>query len=113
MTTIATKQQNRSKRIRTVILDDQTQDIQDFVERNAGGDHLEQTLFTREQCFASLALGNVYGRTNITIDFARFLDDGSAHALDVLDRSVRKRDSNFHVKTTFLATTFLKISLNK
>src|SRR5207249_5293644 len=73
MKTIGTKQQNRSKRLRTVILDDLTQDIQDFVERNAGGDHLEETLFTREQCFASLALGNVYGGTNITIDFARLL----------------------------------------
>jgi hypothetical protein len=113
MTTIGTKQQNRSKRLRTVILDDQTQDIQDFVERNAGGDHLEETLFTREQCFASLALGNVYGGTNIAIDFARFLDDGSANPLDMLDRPVRKRDSKFHVKTAFLANGFLKISLNK
>src|SRR6266478_3452674 len=113
MTTIGTKQQNRSKRVRTVILDDYTQDIQDFVERSAGGDHLEEPLFTREQCVASLALGNVYGGTHITIDFARFLDDGSAHPLDVLDRSVCKRDSKFHVKTAFLANGFLEISLNK
>src|SRR5437867_10556859 len=69
MTTIGTKQQNRSKRVRTVILDDQTQDIQDFVERKAGGDHIEETLLTREQCVASLALGNVYGGNGRTFDF--------------------------------------------
>src|SRR6266404_2745292 len=113
MTTIGTKQQNRSKRLRTVILDDQTQNIQDFVERNAGGDHLEETLFTREQCFASLALGNVYGGTNITVDFAGSPENGSTHTLDMLNRSVRKRDSKFHVKAAFLPNGFLKISLNK
>src|SRR5436305_15049816 len=109
MTTIGTKQQNRSKRLRTVILDDQTQDIQDFVERNAGGDHLEETLFAREQCVASLALGNVYGGTNITIDVARFLDDGAANPSDTHDRDVRKRDSKSHVKTALLSTNFLKL----
>src|SRR6267378_6254355 len=112
MTTIGTKQQNRSKRLRTVILDDQTQDIQDFVERNAGGDHLEETLFTREQCFASLALGNVYGGTNITVDFARFPENGSAHTLDMLNRAVGNRESKFHVKTALLANCFLEILLN-
>src|SRR5438445_942391 len=112
MTTIRTKQQNRSKRLRTVILDDQTQDIQDFVERNAGGDHLEETLFTREQCFASLALGNVYCGTNITIDFAKLTDDGSAHALDVLDRAVGQCGSKLHVKTALLANRCIEILLD-
>src|SRR6266550_8917295 len=113
MTTIGTKQQNRSKRLRTVILDDQTQDIQDFVERNAGGDHLEETLFTREQCLASLALADVYGGTGITIDFARLLVDGSAHSVDMLNGSVRKRDSKFDVKIASLANCFVETSLNK
>src|SRR5256886_7710462 len=112
MTTIGTKQQNRSKRVRTVILDDYTQDIQDFVERNAGGDHLKETLFTREQCLASLALGNVYGGTDITIDFARFFDDGSSHPLDMLNRPVGKRDPKFHVKGAFFPNCCIEILLD-
>src|SRR5437870_13867394 len=97
MKTIGTKQQNGSKRAGTVLLDNQTQDIQNLLERDAGGDHLEKTLFAAEQRLSSLALGNVYRGSNITIDFARLAYDRSAHTLDMLYRSVRKRDSKFHV----------------
>ena len=113
MQTIGTKQQNRSKRAAAVLLDNQTQDVQDLLERNAGGDHLEKALFTGEQRFSSLALGDVYRGTGITMDFAGLPDDRSAHTLDVLNRSVRKRDSKFHVKTAFLANCFIETSLNK
>src|SRR5438105_12763599 len=113
MKTIGTKQQNGSKRAGTVLLDNQTQDIQDLVERDAGGDHFEKTLFTGEQRLSSLALADVYRGSNIMIDFARRPEGGSAQALDVLDRSVRKRDSKFQVKTASLAHCFSEISLNK
>src|SRR6267143_2682417 len=56
MKTIGAKQQNRSKRPATELFDNQTQDIEDLLERNAGGDHLEKALFTREQRLPSLAL---------------------------------------------------------
>src|SRR6266403_157070 len=113
MSAIRAKQQNRSERAATVIFDNHAQRIQNLFQGNAGGDHLEETLFTREQCFASLALGNVYGGTNITVDFAGSPENGSTHTLDMLDRSVRKRDSKFHVKAAFFPNGFLKISLNK
>jgi hypothetical protein len=58
MKTIGAKQQNRSKRVATVILDNETQDIEDLLEGNAGRDHLEKALFTYEQPLRSLALGN-------------------------------------------------------
>src|SRR5437867_12898390 len=96
MKTIGTEQQNRSKRAGTVLLDNHTQDIQDLLERNAGGDHLEKALFADEQCLPSLALSDVYRGTNITTDFARLIEDGSADNLNVLNRSSRKRESNFH-----------------
>src|SRR5947208_16450569 len=92
MTTIGTKQQNRSKRLRTVILDDQTQDIQGFVERNAGGDHLEETLFSSEQCSASLVPGDVYGGTDITAGLARYLAHGPDDPLHWLDRPAHTPD---------------------
>src|SRR2546423_1766359 len=113
MSAIRAKQQNRSERAATVIFDNHAQRIQNLFQGNAGGYHLEKTLFTREQCFASLALGNVYGGTNITVDFARFPENGSAHTLDMLNRAVGNRESKFHVKTALLANCFLKISLNK
>src|SRR6266850_828697 len=68
MKTIGTKQQDRSKRVAAVILDNQTQDIQDLLERNAGGDHLEKTLFTTKQRLSSLALADVYRGPGVTID---------------------------------------------
>src|ERR1700682_5678687 len=58
MKTIGAKQQHRSKRAATELFDNQTQDIEDLLERNAGGDHLEKALFTREQRLTSLALRN-------------------------------------------------------
>ena len=97
----------------TVLLDNQTQGIQDLLQRNAGGDHLEKTLFTDEQRLSSLALGDVYRGADIMIDFARLLDDGSAHSLDMLNRSVRKRDSKFQVESPFLANCFIETSFNK
>src|SRR6266404_1141580 len=113
MTTIETKQQNRSKRVRTVIFDNHAQRIQDLLERDASGDHFEKTLFPGEQRLAALALTNVYRSTNITFDFAGSPENGSTHTLDMLNRSVRKRDSKFHVKAAFFPNGFLKISLNK
>jgi hypothetical protein len=59
MKTIGTKQQNRGKRAAAVLFDDQTQRIQNVLERHAGSDHLENTLLTREQCFAPLTFGHV------------------------------------------------------
>ena len=113
MKTIGTKQQNRSKRAGTVLLDNQTHDVQDLAERNASGDHLEKMLFTGEQRLSSLALRDVYGGANITIDIARLPEDGSAHPLDMLDRSVRKRDSKFDVKSPFFLNCLIETSLNK
>ena len=113
MNAIGTKQQNRSERAGTVLFDNLTQNIQDVLERSTGGDHLEKTLFTGEQRLSSLALCDVYGGANITIDIARLPEDGSAHPLDMLDRSVRKRDSKFDVKSPFFLNCLIETSLNK
>src|SRR5882762_2778535 len=113
MKTIRTKQQNRSKRTGTVLLDNQTQDIQDLLERNARGDHLEKTLFTSKQRLSSLALADVYRGPGITIDFARLPKNNSAHTMDMLNRSVRKRDSKFDVESPFLLNCLIETSLNK
>ena len=113
MNAIGTKQQNRSERAGTVLFDNLTQNIQDVLERSTGGDHLEKTLFTSEQGLSPLALADVYRGTGITIDFARGPEAGSADFLDVLNRSVRKRDSEFNVKTGSLTNCFIETSLNK
>src|SRR6266404_5739549 len=113
MKAIGTKQQNRSKRAATVIFDNAAQGIQDLFQRNAGGDHFEKTLFTGKQRLPSLALGDVYRSPSITIDVPRLPYDRSAHTLDMLNRSVRQRDSKFQIKPPFLADGFIKTSLNK
>ena len=112
MTTIGTKQQNRSKRAATVLLDNQTQGIQNLFECDASGDHFEKTLFTGEQRFPSLALANVYRGSSVMIDLAGLAEDRSSHPLDMLNRSVRKRDSKFHVKAAFFANCSIEILLN-
>src|SRR5437868_8503827 len=101
--TIRVKQQDRSERAATVIFDNHAQRIQDLLERNAGGNHLEKALFPGKQRLPSLALSDVYCGTNITIDVARLIDDRSADTLDMLDRSIRKRDSKFRVESAFFA----------
>ena len=53
MKTVGAKQQNGSKRAGTVFLDDQAQRIQDFVQRNSGGDHLKKTLDVRSHAFGA------------------------------------------------------------
>src|SRR5438874_5423284 len=98
MNAIGTKQQNRSERAGTVLFDNLTQDIQDLLERNAGGDHLEKTLFTSEQGLSPLALADVHCSPDVTIDFARGPEGGSAYSLDMLNSSVRKREPEFQVK---------------
>src|SRR6478672_1084621 len=112
MKTIGAKQQNRSKRIGTVLLNNQTQGIQDLLQRNAGGDHLEQTVFTREQRLPSLALANIYRGPRVMIDLPRLTGHGSSHPLDVLDGSVRKSDSKFHVKAALFANCSVEILFN-
>src|SRR3954454_9971530 len=113
MDTIGTKQQNRSQRAAAVLFDDLTETIQDLLERDAGGDHFKKTLFTSEQRLPSLALANVYRGPDVTIDFAGLPDDGPAHTLNMLNRSVRQRDPKFEVKIPFLADCFIEASLNK
>src|SRR5207248_297777 len=113
MKTIGTKQQNRSKRAAAVLFDNHAEAIQDFLERNSGGNHLEKALFTAEQRLPSLVLGNVYRGTGIIMDFAGLLQDGSAHAMDMLNRSVRKRDSKFNVKAGASTNCFIETSLDK
>src|SRR6476660_5489970 len=95
MKTIGAKQQNRSKRVGTVPLNNQTQGIQDLLQRNAGRDHLEKTLFTREQRLSSLTLANIYRGSDETVHVARIAEDGSAHPLHMFNRSVPKSDSKF------------------
>src|SRR5207302_290266 len=111
--TIRAKQQNRCKRAATVLFDNHAQGIQDLLECNAGCDHFEKTLFTGEQRLSTLALGDVYRGTDIVIDLAGLVDHGPAHAMNMLNRSVRQRDSEFQVKTAFLANGFIETSLNK
>src|SRR6267378_3430598 len=113
MKTIETKQQNRSKRSAAVLFDGHAQAIQDFLERNAGGDHFEKALFTSEQRLSSFALADVYRGTGIIIDFTRRPEGGPPHTLDMLNGSVRKRDSKFDVKTISLANGFIEASFNK
>ena len=113
MNAIGTKQQDRGERARTVLFNYLTQDIQNLLQRSAGRDHPEETLFTDEQGLSSLALGDVNRGAGIIMDFAGLLHDGSAHALDMLNRSVRKRDSKFQVKSPFLFNCFIETSLNK
>src|SRR5438477_3230671 len=113
MNAIGTKQQNRSERAGTVLFDNLTQDIQDVLERNTGGDHLEKTLFTSEQGLSPLTLADVYRGSGITIDFARRSEGRSAYSLDMLNRSVRKCESEFQVKTSPLMNCFIELLLNK
>src|SRR3954454_14230385 len=70
METIGTKQQNRSQRAAAVLFDDHAETIQDLLERDAGGNHFKETLFTAEQRLPPLALANVYRCPDITIDLA-------------------------------------------
>src|SRR5438270_168489 len=113
METIGTKQQDRSKRAASVLFDNHAQGIQNFLECNAGSDHFEKTLFAGEQRLPSLALANIYGGPDITVDLAGLPDHGPAHTLNLLNRSVGKRDPKFEVKISFLANCFLETSLNK
>src|SRR5439155_5283120 len=59
MKAIGIKQQDRSERAAAKLLDNQTQGIQNLLERNAGRDHLEKMLFTGEQRLRSFALTDV------------------------------------------------------
>src|SRR6266478_7849833 len=113
MSPIGAKQQNRSKSAAAVFFNNQAQRIQDLIERNAGGDHFQETLFTSEQRFSALAFADVYSGAVITVDFARLPEDGSAHTVDVLNRSVRKCDSKFEVESLFLVNCLIETSLNK
>ena len=113
MKTIGTKQQNRSERAATVIFDNQAQRIQDLLERDAGGNHFEKTFFPGEQRLPALALTDVDRSASITFDFAGGPESRSPHTLDMLNRSVRKRESKFDVETASLANRFLKTSFNK
>src|SRR5258707_15316958 len=112
MNAIGTKQQDRGERARTVLLDYLTQDIQDLLQRNAGRHHLEETLFTDEQGLSSLALGDVNRGAGIIMDFAGLLHNGSAHPLDMFNRSVPKRDSKFHVEAALFANCSVEILFN-
>src|SRR5438445_921888 len=96
-----------------MLLDSQTQRIQDLLQRNASGDHLKKTLFTGEQRLSSFALADVYRGTDITIDFARLPDDRSAYALHMLNRSICKDDSKFQVEPLFFANGFIETSFDK
>src|SRR5256885_9852830 len=60
MKTIGTQQSNRSQGGGPVLLDNLTQDVQDLLQRNAGGDHFEKMLFTSAQRLSSLAPSNIY-----------------------------------------------------
>src|SRR6266567_3403016 len=113
MTAIGTKQQHRSERAGTVLFDNLTQAIQDVLERNTSGNHLEKTLFTSEQRLPALALADVYRGSGITIYFARRSEGGSAYPLDMLNRFARKRESEFQVKTSPLVNRFIELLLNK
>ena len=97
----------------TLLLDSLTQGVQDLLQRNAGGDHFEKTFFTSEQRLSLLAPSNIYGGANVTMDFAILPEDGSAHSLDMLNGSVRKRDPKFDVESPFLLNCFIETSLNK
>src|SRR5438874_10402850 len=113
MNAIRQKQQDRSERAATVIFDNHAQRIQNLLEDDAGGDHFEKALFPGEQRLPALALGNVYRSTGITFDFAGRTENGPAHTLNMLNRSVRQRDPELDVKTSFLAHCFIETSLNK
>jgi hypothetical protein len=95
MSGIGTKQQDRRKRTATIIFDNKAERVQDLLDGNAGSDHFEKSLFTGEQGFSALSFANVYSGTVITVDFARCTESGPAYTLDMLDRSVGQRDSEF------------------
>ena len=113
MNAIGTKQQNRSERAATVIFDNAAQGIQDLFQGNAGSHHLEKTLFTGEQGLPSLAFADVYGGTGIAINMARCTEVGAPHPLDMLNRSVGKRDSKLQVKTAFVPNGFIETSFDE
>src|SRR3954452_24357693 len=87
--TIRVKQQDGSERAAAELFDNDAQRIQNLLERDAGGDHFEKTLFTGEQRLSTLALSDVYCGTDITIGLAGLIDHGSAHTLNMLNRSIR------------------------
>src|SRR5205823_1482375 len=60
----------------------------------------------------SLALADVYGGSGITNEFARRLDGLSASSLNMLNRSVLKRESVFQVKTSSLVNRFIEMLLS-
>ena len=59
MKTIGPKQQDRSERAAALLLDNQTQDIQDLLERSAGRDHLEKPFLSCQQSLGTLGLGSL------------------------------------------------------
>ena len=81
MNTTRTKQQNGSKRAGTVLLDNQTQGIQNLLERNAGRDHLEKALFAGKQRLRLLALADI-SKDRLEISTA-YRGQGNFHGNDL------------------------------
>src|SRR6266403_1148171 len=113
MSAIRAKQQNRSERATTVIFNNHAQRIQNLLERDSRRDHFQKTLFPGEQRLRALALADVDRSASITFDFAGSPESRSPHPLDMLNGSVRKRQSKFDIETASLANRFLKTSFNK
>ena len=109
MKTVGAKQQNGSKRAGTVFLDDQAQRIQDFVQRNTGGDHLKKTLFTGEQRFRALAVGDVDHGPHEFTQVAALVEDRMAYDVNVPDPFVRMNYSVLKFEVHLVADGFLKV----
>jgi len=102
MKTVGAKQQNGSKRAGTVFLNGQAQRIQDFVQRNTGGDHLKKTLFTGEQRFPPLAFRNVEHSPHYFNEIAGWAENRMTSALDLPDGATWMDNAIFKFNVNFL-----------
>src|SRR5205807_7654576 len=71
--------------------------------RNTGGDHLEKTLFTGEQRFRALAVGDVDHGTDEFNQIARRTENRMSSAVNVSDLPTRMHDSVFNFNVSLLA----------
>src|ERR1700688_3112191 len=102
MNAVRTKQQYRSERAAALILNHQTQSIQDFLEWNAGRDHLVQALFTHEQRLGSFAIGDVNHSAHYFNEIAGRAENRITSVVNVRDGAIWKHKAILHFKRDLL-----------
>ena len=80
MDTVGIQQQHGSERAASLLLDNQTQRIQDFIQWDSGRDHLQELFLSREQSFTLFTLADI-AQNRLEISTA-YRGDGDFHRND-------------------------------